>query len=53
LLDAGVIYHFDKHTQVMAGVYNIFDSAPKRTTSWGEYPQLEGRRYNLGLRVDF
>ncbi|HCR64201.1 MAG TPA: TonB-dependent receptor [Serratia liquefaciens] len=53
LLDAGVIYRLDKHTQVMAGVYNILDTAPKRTTNWGAYPQLEGRHYNLGLRVDF
>lgn len=53
VVDIGARYKLNKHTQLLAGVYNLFDADPKRETSWGEYGQLEGRRYNLGARIEF
>ncbi len=53
LVDIGARYKLNKNTQLLAGIYNLFDADPKRTTSWGDYGQLEGRRYNLGARIEF
>lgn len=53
VVDIGARYKLNKHTQLLAGVYNLFDADPKRETTWGEYGQLEGRRYNLGARIEF
>lgn len=53
LVDIGARYKLNKNTQLLAGIYNLFDADPKRETSWGEYGQLEGRRYNLGARIEF
>ena len=53
MVDVGVRYQLNKHTQLMAGVYNVLDEDPKLTTAWNESAQVEGRRYNLGARVEF
>jgi iron complex outermembrane receptor protein/outer membrane receptor for ferrienterochelin and colicins len=53
MVDVGVRYQLNKHTQLMAGVYNVLDEDPKLTTAWSESAQVEGRRYNLGARVEF
>ncbi|MEX0563615.1 TonB-dependent receptor [Raoultella terrigena] len=53
MVDVGLRYRVNKNAQLLAGIYNLFDADPKRTTSWGEYGQIEGRRYNLGARVEF
>lgn len=53
MVDVGVRYKLNKHTQLMAGIYNVLDEDPKLTTAWNESAQVEGRRYNLGARVEF
>lgn len=53
MVDAGVRYRLNKHTQLMAGIYNLLDEDAKLTTSWNKSGQVEGRRYNLGARVEF
>ncbi|WP_437886817.1 TonB-dependent receptor domain-containing protein [Phytobacter sp. V91] len=53
VVDIGARYKLNKNTQLMGGVYNLFDTDPKRNTTWGEYGQIEGRRYNLGARIEF
>ena len=53
MVDLGARYQLNKHTQLMAGIYNLFDADPQRITQWGDYGLVEGRRYNLGARLEF
>ncbi|MNC24017.1 TonB dependent receptor [compost metagenome] len=53
MVDLGARYQLNKHTQLMAGVYNLFDVDPQRISPWGDYGLVEGRRYNLGARIEF
>lgn len=53
MVDLGARYQLNKNTQLMAGVYNVFDVDPLYTTSYNETSMVEGRRYNLGARVEF
>ncbi len=53
LVDMGARYHLNKNITLMAGVYNLFDANPIRTTSYNQIAQLEGRRYNFGARYEF
>ncbi len=53
MVDLGARYQLNKHTQLMAGIYNLFDADPQRITQWGDYGLVEGRRYNLGARIEF
>lgn len=53
LVDLGARYQLNKNTQLMAGVYNLFDEDPQRISPWGKYGLVEGRRYNLGARIEF
>lgn len=53
LVDMGARYHLNKDITLMAGVYNLFDVNPIRTTTYNQTAQLEGRRYNLGARYEF
>lgn len=53
LVDVGARYQLNKHTQLLAGIYNLFDADPQRATTWGDYGLVEGRRYNLGARIEF
>lgn len=53
MVDLGARYHLTKNTQLMAGVYNLFDVDPLYTTRYNQTSMVEGRRYNLGARVEF
>jgi len=53
LVDVGARYKVNNNLQLMAGIYNLFDADPKYTTLWAENGVVEGRRYNLGARVEF
>lgn len=53
MVDVGARYQLNKNTQLLAGVYNLFDADPKRVSNWGEYGVVEGRRYNVGARIEF
>lgn len=53
VMDLGTRYRVNKNLTLMAGIYNLFDANPLHTTSYNEASVLEGRRYNLGARVEF
>lgn len=53
MVDLGARYHITSTTQLMAGIYNLFDVNPLYTTSYNQTSMVEGRRYNLGARVEF
>ncbi|MFA7681350.1 MAG: TonB-dependent receptor, partial [Pigmentiphaga sp.] len=50
LFDAGVVYRLNKNARVRAGVYNL---ANKKITNDNYGVVLDGRRFTLGLMVDF
>ncbi|WP_439835820.1 ligand-gated channel protein [Aeromonas enteropelogenes] len=48
--DMGLVYKANKHLNVTAGIYNLFD----KTVDYGSYGTvLDGRRYNLGVTYNF
>lgn len=53
VMDLGTRYRVNKNLTLMAGIYNLFDANPLHSTSYNEASVLEGRRYNLGARVEF
>ncbi|MFW0973579.1 TonB-dependent receptor domain-containing protein [Leclercia pneumoniae] len=53
VMDLGTRYRVNKNLTLMAGIYNLFDANPLHTTSYNEASVLEGRRYNLGARLEF
>ena len=53
LVDLGARYRLNKNITLMAGVYNLFDANPIYKTSYNQSAMLEGRRYNLGARIEF
>lgn len=48
--DMGLVYKANKHLDLTAGVYNLFDKAVDYS-SYGTV--LDGRRYNLGVTYNF
>ena len=53
LVDLGARYHLNRNITLMAGIYNLFDVNPIYKTSYNQTAMLEGRRYNLGARIEF
>uniref|UniRef100_UPI003B9DEB53 ligand-gated channel protein n=1 Tax=Aeromonas jandaei TaxID=650 RepID=UPI003B9DEB53 len=48
--DMGLVYKANKHLDLTAGVYNLFD----KTVDYSSYGTvLDGRRYNLGVTYNF
>ncbi len=37
----------------MTGIYNLFDANPVYRTAYNPSAILEGRRYNMGARIEF
>lgn len=50
LVDLGINYKFTKYTSFYAGIYNLFD---KQITTADNGKTLDGRRYNIGMKLDF
>jgi len=53
LVDLGARYHLNKNVTLMSGIYNLFDANPIYRTSYNQSSMLEGRRYNVGARIEF
>nr|WP_269469158.1 TonB-dependent receptor [Leclercia tamurae] len=53
LVDLGARYHLNKNVTLMTGIYNLFDVNPIYRTSYNQSSMLEGRRYNVGARIEF
>ncbi len=53
LVDLGARYHVNHTITLMAGIYNLFDVNPIYKTTYNQSAMLEGRRYNLGARIEF
>ncbi|OCL86299.1 Colicin I receptor precursor [Aliarcobacter thereius] len=50
LVDLGINYKSSKYSSFYAGVYNLFDKQIDKS----EYGKtLDGRRYNIGMKLDF